>query len=234
MNLNFHNTQINLLENPKVFSPNLTTVALLRSLETLIKNQINILELGCGSGIIGILLKKHFKSKIRISMIDKSKYAINLAKKNSKINKVKSNIVQSDLFSFLKNKNKRFDLIIDDVSAISNTMAKNSNWYNKFIPHSCGEDGSELTIQILKESSSKLNKKGSLIFPLISLSNHKKIINFARKNYKVCKLLKKVEWPLPKYFDDKILAHLKEKGLIYFQEKYGEKICFTKIYLVKN
>ena len=234
MNLNFLNTEINLIKSKKVFVPNLTTAALLKSLEKIVKRKTNILELGCGSGAIGIFLKKYFKNHINITMTDKSKYAVKLAKKNAKKNKVKCNIIQSDLFSFCKNENILYDLIIDDVAAISNIIAKKSNWYNKFIPHECGDDGSELTIKILQQSAARLKKKGLLIFPVISLSNHKKIVDFAQEKFKICKLISEVEWPLPKHFDNKILVNLKKMRLISFTQKYGEKICFTRIYKVQK
>jgi precorrin-6B methylase 2 len=234
MDLNFLNTKINLIKSKKVFVPNLTTAALLKSLEKIAKRKTNILELGCGSGAIGIILKKYFKDHVNITMTDKSEYATKLAKKNAKKNKVNCNIIQSDLFSFCKSKNILYDLIIDDVAAISNIIAKKSNWYNKFIPHKCGDDGSKLTIKILEESASRLRKRGLLIFPVISLSNYKKIVGFAQKKFKICKLILEVEWPLPKYFDNKILVNLKKMGLISFKEKYGEKICFTRIYKVQN
>jgi hypothetical protein len=73
-----------------------------------------------------------------------------------------------------------------------------------------------------------------LIFPVISLSNHKKIVDFAQEKFKICKLISEVEWPLPKHFDNKILVNLKKMRLISFTQKYGEKICFTRIYKVQN
>lgn len=67
----------------------------------------DVLDFGCGYGPIGIYIKKKFNCNV--DMIDINKRAINLAKKNSKLNNTEVNIFESNLYS---NVNKKYDYII--------------------------------------------------------------------------------------------------------------------------
>lgn len=64
----------------------------------------NILDLGCGYGIIGITLAKTFKDRL-IEMVDVNERALSLAKTNAQANQLENvEIYQSDIFSGVKNK----------------------------------------------------------------------------------------------------------------------------------
>ena len=93
-------------------------------------------------------------------------------------------------------KDEKFDLIINDISAINSQIAK-KYWYNKFIPHDCGKDGLKLSRNFLNTVEKNLNKNGSILMPVISISNHKKLIKIIEKKFKA-KLLLTKEWPAPK------------------------------------
>ena len=67
----------------------------------------DVLDFGCGYGPIGIYIKKNTNSNV--DMIDINKRAINLSKKNAKINNVSVNIYESDIYT---NVNKKYDVII--------------------------------------------------------------------------------------------------------------------------
>lgn len=73
------------------------------------ENNFEVLDLGCGYGIIGISLKKHY-NKINVTCSDVNNRAIELTKKNSLLNDVKINILQSDIFENMKD--KTFDTIL--------------------------------------------------------------------------------------------------------------------------
>ena len=53
---------------------------------------------------------------------------------------------------------RRFDIIINDISGISESVAKISPWF-KNIPCSSGSDGTVLTLRFLKNYKSFLNKR---------------------------------------------------------------------------
>ena len=69
---------------------------------------------------------------------------------------------------------KRFDLIIESISAIAKKVATISPWYRNGIPCDCGEDGTDLVNEVLKVTKNHLKKNGKLIFPIVTLSTNKK------------------------------------------------------------
>ena len=137
------NQTIKLVESNKVFEPNLTTMSIIEACNNLsLKKKKKVLDLGSGSGVIGIFLKKKFKKMIDIYFSDYSESAIKVINSNIKINKIHGTVKKSNI---LENwENEKFDIIINDVSAISSEIA-NKYWYNEFIPHDCGEDGIKLS-----------------------------------------------------------------------------------------
>jgi 16S rRNA (guanine1207-N2)-methyltransferase len=68
----------------------------------------DILDVGCGYGVIGITLSKN-KNVKTVTMLDVNHRALELSKRNSVANKVNVNIVESDGFT---NINSLYDTII--------------------------------------------------------------------------------------------------------------------------
>ena len=92
-----------------VFHPGFffSTKHLIRFLETLPLRDKTILELGCGTGLIGLVSAK--KGAI-VTLSDISKLAVECAQKNAKENKVSLTCVHSDLFDQLES--QHFDYIL--------------------------------------------------------------------------------------------------------------------------
>ena len=86
--LNNDNTKIKLLYSNNVFHPTETTSFLLSSVlkKININKELEILDLGCGNGIIGIFLLKKFKKIKKITFSDLSTKAVKLTEKNLKLN----------------------------------------------------------------------------------------------------------------------------------------------------
>ena len=178
--------------------------------------------------MIGIFLKKKFGKKIDLYLSDYSKHAINVINSNLKINKVTGNAKQSDILKGWQN--EKFDLIINDISAINSLVAK-KHWYNKFIPHDCGKDGLKLSKKFLSSVEKNLEKKGTILMPIISISDHKLITKIIEKKFK-SKLLVSKEWPAPKnLIRGRVENFLKSK---YIFKKFNMYLCFTKIYEIKK
>lgn len=95
-----------------------------------------ILDLGCGYGIIGISISKANKNKV--FMVDINKRAVQFSKINAKQNNVDVEIIQSDGFSLLE---KKFDTILLNP------------------PQHAGKD---VCIKLIKESFLNLKKDGIL------------------------------------------------------------------------
>ncbi|MEM4706304.1 MAG: methyltransferase [Candidatus Methanomethylicaceae archaeon] len=114
---NFEGVMIRLLSCNGVFSKkhiDTGTEVLLKGLfECLrIPENLEILDLGCGYGVIGIVIAK-MRPKSNITMVDINPIAIRLAKENVKINELSNvKVIRSDLYSQLEN--KKFDLIVSN------------------------------------------------------------------------------------------------------------------------
>lgn len=74
-------------------------------------NKGSLLEIGTGSGCISIIIKSEIPS-LEITAIDISRKALTLAKKNAKINKVKINFIQKDVFKY--NMINNYDVLISN------------------------------------------------------------------------------------------------------------------------
>lgn len=228
---NYNKKIINYFLLNKVFKPNITTKLLLESINFKNKNK-RILELGCGCGLISLIILKNKLTKKKINLSDISNIAVKNSVLNLKKFKKKYICKQSNLFEAW-NKEK-YDIIINDVSAISENLKKISPWF-KNIPCATDKDGSKLTIEILEESQKYLYKNGILYFPVLSLSNSKKILRKARKIFSNVKLEKSIDWPLPAEMirHHKKLNEMKKKKQISFMKKYGQLIANTSIFSAK-
>ena len=220
---------IKLLKTKKVFEPNLTTQAIIEAFEKLnFSKKKKILDLGAGSGVIGIYLKKKYGKKIDLFLSDKSTHTVNVINSNLILNNIKGIAKESDILKGWAN--EKFDIIINDISAISSDIAK-KHWYNKFIPHNCGKDGIKLSKKFLSVVEKNVNKGGSILIPVISLSDHNRLINIIKKKFKV-KLLIKKEWPAPKNLIKGKVANFLKKEYIF--QKYNTYLCFTKVYKLQK
>ena len=83
--------------------------------KNLLFDDMKVLDLGCGSGCIGISLYQE-NPNIRLSLADFSKKALSLSKKNAGELKVECNFLHSDLFTNIKEK---FDLIVTNLPYVA-------------------------------------------------------------------------------------------------------------------
>ena len=107
---NFNNKDFSIYSDNGVFSKDrfdYGTRVLLSSID-IDKLSGNVLDLGCGIGVIGLILGTINKN-ISIDMVDINERAINLTKNNLVLNNVKANVFVSDIYSNISNK---YDFII--------------------------------------------------------------------------------------------------------------------------
>ena len=136
---------------------------------------------------------------------------------------------KSNLFSAWKN--QKFEMIVCDVSSISEQVASISPW---FTSADCitGIGGDKLIKEVI-ENIKKYSIKGcKFYFPIISLSDVNSIKSYAQKFFKNLKKVKKKNWPLPAIMMNKIdlLRKLKEQNKVDFKERFGVVICYTEVY----
>jgi len=216
----------------KVFTPNATSDLLVKNtIKFQKKKRQDILDLGCGTGFVGLSVAKNIKIKNNYYFSDISKKAIALCKKNAKKNKIKIDAKAGKLYKPWNG--QKFDLIVESVSAIAKKVADISPWYTNNIPCACGPDGTILVEQVLRETKKHLKKNGKLIFPIVSLSKKDKILKIAKRYFKTIKLVETKDWPLPKSMYSKValLEQLKKKKIINFKKKFGLILYTSDIYV---
>ena len=220
--------KIILKTNGNVFTPTATSDFLISAVASNINKVDKLLDLGCGNGIVGISLSKLNKAN-KIYCSDISNEAVKFAELNIKLNKCSGKAIKSNIFSNWNG--HKFDIIVDDISGISEKVAKLSEWF-KNVPCDSGDDGTANIEKVLKESKNFLNKNGKIFFPIISLSDSNKILEIANNNFQNMKRISHNKWFLPediyKYFP--IIQKLKEENLIDYCQKFGKLICWTDIY----
>lgn len=151
-----------------------TELMALRAISKLKKfNHPRVLEIGCGTGAISISIATRIE-KIKVIATDISKKAVRLCKKNVEYHRLKSkiNIVCADLFKCFVS-GDGFDMVISNPPYI---LKKNLDIIDSVVkeePLSAldgGDNGVFIINDVLKHSS-KMLKKGGLIFIEIDPSN---------------------------------------------------------------
>lgn len=127
----------------------------------------NILDIGCGSGILSILSKKLGANNVDACDIDK--IAVDSTLDNAKINNVEINAFESDLFSNVKVK---YDIIFANILA-------------------------EIIARMLPDADNYLNEDGILILSGIINERENYVLDHLRiNNFEIIEIKRKNEWSL--------------------------------------
>lgn len=215
-----------------VFQPTGTSKILVAEALKYSNNHNKILDLGCGTGIVGISILEKYPNK-NVFFSDVSSNAIEYTKDKLKKNSLQASELKvgSGLNPW---KNYKFDLIICDVAAVSSKLDEISHWYDNEVPNDSGKEGVNNIIDVILTCKEHLYEKGKILFTVISLSNHKKILKNIRSKFKNVDLIKKQHWPFTDEFYKNIdlLQDLKKKNYIDFSQVTDEIFYFdTYIYL---
>lgn len=124
----------------------------------------NILDVGCGYGVIGIYFAK---IGFDVDMIDINKRALHLSEMNAKENKVYCNIFESDIYS---NVNDKYDYIITNPPIRA---------------------GKKVIYSILKDAKDYLKENGTLYFVMRKNHGVKSTVLELEKMYNISILKKK-------------------------------------------
>jgi len=216
-----------------VFIPTGTTKSLIKAVSGYVRKPGKLLDLGAGSGVIGLSLYLKGLVKTPFYTSDLSEHAIECMEKNATLYNLPLVIKRGSLFEPWEN--EKFDYIVDDISGIAEEVAKISPWYNN-VPCQSGVDGTSLVVEVVQKAPEHLNAGGLFFFPVISLSNVNKIIKAAHDNFSHVERLIHEEWPLPGEMKQHLgtLRRLKEEGHIEFDEKFGMVVYYTDVYVAYN
>lgn len=216
-----------------VFIPTGTTISLIKAVREYICKPGKMLDLGSGSGVIGLSLFQNGLVKEPLYASDLSEQAVDCMKRNAVLHNFRIVAKRGSLFEPWEN--EKFDYIVNDVSGVAEEVAKISPWFNK-VPCQSGPDGTSLVVETLRKAPTHLNSNGLFFFPIVSFSNVNKILTVARTTFTHVKQLGHTEWPLPEEMYQHIptLNRLKEEGHIRFLEKFGMVLWYTDIYVAYN
>ena len=173
--------------NDSVLIPRPETEVLLDVLLSKINNKdkfLNILDIGTGSGCIIISLLKELKKSKGLA-IDKSKKAIEVAKKNAKFYSVNNrlnlqNISFEDLFL-----GKKFDILVSNPPYLPDYLIKNLSSEIKYYEPKMALKGGTEGIDLLKKIiylGSKILKRNGLLALEIGDNQFRTIANYLSKN----------------------------------------------------
>jgi len=182
-NVNFYGNKF--LVNENVLIPRFETEELVENTLNLIeeifqnKNQ-KLIDLGCGTGCIGITLKKKIP-ELDVTLLDISSKALEIAKQNAINLEAEVNIIENDM---LENINEKYDIIISNPPYIKEEeeiedIVKNNE------PHLAlyaGKDGLDCYKKILNKAKNCLNDKFLIAFE-IGETQKKDIISIAKINF---------------------------------------------------
>lgn len=139
----------------------------------------DILDMGCGCGIIGVTVAK-VRPRMRVTMVDINPTAIKLAKENIEANSItNATAINSDLYSALKE--QKYDLIISNPPLAAGykvvfPLIENSKIHLK-------KDGSLLLV--LRKGVNAIPKKMNQVFGNVNLVSRKsgyKIFSSTNRN----------------------------------------------------
>lgn len=127
-------------------------------------NPVDIIDLGCGSGVIGLTLEKKVSTN-SVDLVDISPEALEVTHKNCVKLNSKANIIQSDMFTNIA---KKYDIIISNPPYIKTTeeieeIVKNNE------PHLAlyaGADGLDCYKKILEQASIYMKEKSLIAFEI--------------------------------------------------------------------
>ena len=170
-----------------VLSPRMETEELIYKVVDYVKttknNNLRILDLCTGSGIIAITLKKELDQFfIDVVASDISEEAIKVAKENAQFHDATIKFIQSDIFDNIDDK---FDIIVSNPPYIDRkdevTMQDNVLKYDPHLALFAEEEGMYFYRNIVEKASSYLNVNGVIFFE-IGYDQKDKIIKLADMN----------------------------------------------------
>lgn len=170
-----------------VLSPRMETEELVYKVIEYVKatnrNNLKILDLCTGSGIIAITLKKELEQvSVDIIASDISEKAIEVAKANAQNHNADISFIQSDIFNNIDDK---FDIIVSNPPYIDRkdevTMQDNVLKYDPYLALFAEEEGMYFYRKIIEQANDYLDENGVIFFE-IGYDQKDKIIKLADMN----------------------------------------------------
>ncbi len=171
---------INLFKEKQVYFPAEDSILLSECIQVF--PQAKVLDLGCGTGLIGLISAKQ---KAEVLCSDINPVALKLTQKNAEKNKLKIEIRKSNLFSKIKEK---FDLIYFNPPYLEKEGKKN-DWLEKAL--NGGKKGRKIIDKFIPEIKKHLKENGKCFFLQSDLNGIKETENLMKKEGLEFKIIKR-------------------------------------------
>lgn len=146
------------------------------------KENLEILDLCCGSGCIGLALSKHLGATTTLA--DISDEAVDIARGNAELNHIKCDIIVSNLFD---NVTGQFDIIVSNPPYIPTSdllsLEDEVKFYDPRIALDGGQDGLDFYVKII-DSAPKYLKDNGRIYLEFGINQAEDIYNLMQENFK--------------------------------------------------
>lgn len=195
---------------PHTFAPSTISSMLAEALR--VERDDVVIDVGCGSGILGIIAAKLGASRVHAT--DASPDVVAVGRENAVSHGVADRITfyQGDLFDPIP-EDVVADVIIGDVSGIPDPIARESGWFPS--GRGGGPSGSELPIRMLEAARRRLSTRGRLLLPTGSLQDEAAILRAARSVYGALRKMAERVIPLPTALrDNEAVRQLIDAGVV--------------------
>lgn len=216
-----------------IFKRNLTSEILEEHASNIIsefKTPISILEVGCGDGNISRNLAQKFPNNF-FHASDISEESIACAKNKNTNNNIDFK-VSKGIDAWI---DKKFKVIICDISAISEKIADLSDWYDG-VSCNTGINGLDVVGPVIEDVKNIMSKDSFFIIPIISLCNVELQKKYLHETFDSVDYSHKRKWPLPK----DLLTNMSKESInldedfLDIDEKFGMVIAYTCAAICNN
>lgn len=136
-----------------------------------------ILDVGTGSGCIGITIALEIPSSI-VTIVDKSSEALSIARKNA--TKLNANVISLES-NLLNDVNDKYDVLIANLPYVDKAWKRSKETdYEPAMALFARNDGLELINKLIKQAPKKLNEQGYLVLEADPVQ-HKAIVRSAKQ-----------------------------------------------------
>jgi release factor glutamine methyltransferase len=154
------------------------------------KNQVvSVLDIGTGSGAIAITIASETSAKV--TAVDVSKKALEIAEENAKANNANVKFVLSDLYENIKG--ERFDLIVSNPpyieTGVIETLDREVASHEPILALDGGEDGLNFYRRIIQDAKFHLNPHGMIFFE-IGYNQSQSVRKLLEKDFENIKVVK--------------------------------------------
>lgn len=180
---------LNLKTKEEVYSPREDSLLLARKVLEEVRNGDSVLDMGCGSGILGLVAAKKAKT---VTAVDMNPEAVELTQENTELNSIENiKTKESDLFDNIE---KRFDLIFFNSPYLP--TEKKEEKIKGSEQWSGGKEGIDVIEPFLKEVKNHLKRNGRILLLISSLTGKEEVEKIITNNGFTSQTIdkKKIDW----------------------------------------